>query len=38
MTGFQASRRGGTVRVTLKGDRVVLGGTAITVMEGKLCA
>jgi PhzF family phenazine biosynthesis protein len=38
MTGFQASRRGGTVRVTLKADRVVLGGTAITVMEGNLSA
>jgi PhzF family phenazine biosynthesis protein len=38
MTGFQASRRGGTVRVTLNADRVVLGGMAITVMEGKLRA
>jgi len=38
MTGFQASRRGGTVRVTPNGDRVILGGKAITVMQGKLSA
>jgi PhzF family phenazine biosynthesis protein len=38
MTGFQASRRGGTVRVALNGDRVLLGGKAITVMQGKLSA
>jgi len=36
MIGFQASRRGGTVCVTLNADRVLLGGKAITVMEGKL--
>jgi PhzF family phenazine biosynthesis protein len=33
---FQASRRGGHVRVELKGDRVLLSGHAITVMRGEL--
>jgi PhzF family phenazine biosynthesis protein len=36
MTGYQASRRGGTVHVRLDGDRVVLGGHAVTVMRGEL--
>jgi PhzF family phenazine biosynthesis protein len=36
MTGYQASRRGGTVHVRLEGDRVVLGGHAITVLRGEL--
>ncbi|MEE9275993.1 MAG: PhzF family phenazine biosynthesis protein [bacterium] len=36
MTGFQASARGGVVRVRLAGDRVILGGKAVTVMKGKL--
>jgi predicted PhzF superfamily epimerase YddE/YHI9 len=36
MTGYQASRRGGVVRVRLEGDRVVLGGRAVTVMRGNL--
>ena len=31
MAGYQASRRGGTVRVRVEGDRVVLGGSAVTV-------
>jgi PhzF family phenazine biosynthesis protein len=34
--GYQASARGGSVRVRMKGDRVVLGGRAITVMRGEL--
>lgn len=38
MTGFQASRRGGTVRVRVAGDRVILGGQAVTVMRGTLAA
>ncbi|HEX5137605.1 MAG TPA: PhzF family phenazine biosynthesis protein [Planctomycetota bacterium] len=38
MTGFQASRRGGEVRVRLAGDRVFLGGRAVTVLEGELRA
>jgi predicted PhzF superfamily epimerase YddE/YHI9 len=36
MTAYQASRRGGVVRVRLEGDRVVLGGQAVTVMRGNL--
>jgi predicted PhzF superfamily epimerase YddE/YHI9 len=36
MTGFQASQRGGVVRVRLDGDRVVLGGKAVTVLIGAL--
>jgi|SRR5450432_1641225 len=37
-TAFQASARGGVVRVRLNGDRVVLGGQAVTVMTGELAA
>lgn len=36
LTGYQASRRGGTVRVRLAGDRVLLGGYAVTVLRGDL--
>lgn len=36
LTGFQASRRGGIVKVRVAGDRVVLGGQAVTVMRGEL--
>jgi predicted PhzF superfamily epimerase YddE/YHI9 len=36
MTGFQASARGGVVRVRLAGDRVFLAGQAVTVLEGRL--
>jgi PhzF family phenazine biosynthesis protein len=36
LTGYQASGRGGTVRVRASGDRVHLGGRAITVMRGEL--
>jgi PhzF family phenazine biosynthesis protein len=36
MTGFQASTRGGVVRVRLAGDRVILGGHAVTVLRGEL--
>jgi PhzF family phenazine biosynthesis protein len=35
-TAFQASARGGVVRVRLKGERVLLGGQAVTVMTGAL--
>ena len=38
MTGYQASPRGGTVRVTVAGDRVILGGRAVTVVRGELVA
>jgi len=36
LTGYQASSRGGFVRVRLDGERVVLGGRAVTVMRGEL--
>jgi PhzF family phenazine biosynthesis protein len=36
MTGYQASVRGGVVRVRLQGDRVILGGQAVTVMHAEL--
>jgi PhzF family phenazine biosynthesis protein len=38
LTGFQASRRGGTVHVRLAGDRVILSGTAVTTLRGTLLA
>jgi PhzF family phenazine biosynthesis protein len=38
MTGYQASPRGGSVRVRLAGDRVILGGRAVTVIRGILGA
>jgi PhzF family phenazine biosynthesis protein len=37
-TAFQASARGGVVKVRVRGDRVVLGGQAVTVMVGDLVA
>ena len=36
MMAFQASRRGGVIRVEVKGDRVLLGGQAVTVLRGEL--
>jgi predicted PhzF superfamily epimerase YddE/YHI9 len=36
LVGFQASRRGGVVRTRLRGDRVVLGGHAVTILRGEL--
>ncbi|WP_242887153.1 PhzF family phenazine biosynthesis protein [Actinomadura litoris] len=36
VTGYQASERGGHVRAELRGDRVVLTGTAVTVLDGTL--
>jgi PhzF family phenazine biosynthesis protein len=36
MVAYQASRRGGVVRVRLDGDRVKLGGHAVTVLRGEL--
>lgn len=36
LVGYQASKRGGTVRCRLDGDRVVLGGHAVTVTRGDL--
>ena len=36
LTGFQASPRGGIVCVRVAGDRVILGGQAVTVWRGEL--
>lgn len=36
MTGYQASARGGVIRVVLRGDRVWLYGQAVTVFNGEL--
>ena len=36
LVGYQASERGGAVRVRLEGDRALLGGQAVTVMRGEL--
>ena len=35
-TGRQASQRGGTIGMEVRGDRVVLSGTAVTVSTGTL--
>ena len=34
LTAFQASRRGGRLTCELRGDRVILGGACVTVIEG----
>ena len=36
MTAFQASSRGGVVNVRMAGERVLLGGSAVTVFRGEL--
>jgi len=36
LTGYQASARGGTVRVRVEGQRVFLGGYAVTISRGEL--
>lgn len=38
LTGEQASHRGGIVRASLTGDRVLLAGSAVTVVAGELLA
>lgn len=38
LTGYQASSRGGVVKVTLQGDRCCLAGQAVTVFKGELNA
>jgi predicted PhzF superfamily epimerase YddE/YHI9 len=38
LNGFQCSARGGTVRVTLHNDRVILGGHAVHISSGQLLA
>jgi Predicted epimerase, PhzC/PhzF homolog len=36
LSAFQASSRGGELRVTLAGDRVLIAGKAVTVIKGEL--
>lgn len=36
LIGYQASVRGGRVQVSVQGERVVLGGNAVTVLRGEL--
>lgn len=36
LAGYQASRRGGVVQTTVLGERVLLGGRAVTVVKGEL--
>ncbi len=36
MVGYQVSSRGGTVRTRMAGDRVILGGQAVTVLRAEL--
>jgi PhzF family phenazine biosynthesis protein len=38
LVGYQASPRGGVVRVALKGERVLLSGQAVTVLRAELLA
>ncbi len=38
MVGYQASARGGIVRVAVEGDRVKLRGQAVTILRGELLA
>jgi PhzF family phenazine biosynthesis protein len=38
LTGYQASARGGVVHTRLAGDRVMLGGQAVTVLKAELLA
>lgn len=35
-SAYQASKRGGIIRVRVEGDRVHLGGSAVTILEGQL--
>lgn len=37
LTAYQASKRGGVVHLRLEGDRVLLGGEAVTVIRGEIC-
>jgi predicted PhzF superfamily epimerase YddE/YHI9 len=38
LLGYQVSQRGGTVRVRTEGERVALGGEAVTVLRGTILA
>jgi len=37
LTAYQASNRGGIIHVTLKDERVILGGKSATVFKGEIC-
>lgn len=37
LSAYQASPRGGVLRVRVEGDRVILGGQAVTVLKAELC-
>jgi PhzF family phenazine biosynthesis protein len=36
LVAFQASERGGSLQITMKGARVILGGQAVTIVRGEL--
>ena len=36
LTGYQASKRGGVVRTAVRGERVLLGGQAVTTLRGEI--
>ena len=36
LNAYQASTRGGVVRMRILGDRIILGGKAVTVLQGDL--
>ena len=38
LVAHQVSQRGGVIRVSVRGDRVLLGGHAVTVLRGELLA
>jgi PhzF family phenazine biosynthesis protein len=38
LLAYQASKRGGVVRVEVRGERTLLGGQAVTVLRGELAA
>jgi PhzF family phenazine biosynthesis protein len=38
LVGYQASQRGGVVRVRVDGERVLLGGKAVTIIAGEIVA
>jgi predicted PhzF superfamily epimerase YddE/YHI9 len=38
LLGYQASERGGAVRVRVEGERVILGGMAVTILAGEIVA
>mgnify|MGYP005847596921 CR=1 FL=1 len=37
-TAYQASQRGGVLKIRVQGDRVLISGKAVTVLEGDLLA